>query len=157
MLLTCNHHKADTRIVLHKSISIEPVIITATDTDVLVVLTHAYPQCNNSKQWLMKTNPGKFIDIKTICNFFGNGICQILPGFYSITGCDRTSYPFGVGKISPFKKIRRFSKMYLLQDLRKNNDSFKLLDKPKLFFQTILCSGKEIYKHLFGDSTWRTS
>ena len=52
----------------------------------------------------MKTNPGMFIDIKTICNFFGNGICQILPGFHSITGCDTASYPFGVGKISPLRK-----------------------------------------------------
>ena len=143
MLFTCNHHEADTRIVLHASRSIKPVIITATDTDVLVLLTHAYPQCNNAKQWLMKTNPGIFIDIKTSCNFFGNDICQTLPGFHSITGCDTTSYPFGVGKISPFKKMRRLSKMHLLQDLGKNIDSFKRLDKPKLFFQTILYSGKE--------------
>ena len=40
----------------------------------------------------MKTNPRIFIDIKTICNFFGNGICPTLPGFHCITGCDTTSY-----------------------------------------------------------------
>ena len=57
MLFTCNHHEADTRIVLHASRSIKPKIITAPDTDVLVLLTHAYPECNNAKQWLMKTNP----------------------------------------------------------------------------------------------------
>ena len=39
--------------------------------------------------------------------------------------------------------MRRLSKMYLLQDLGKNIDSFKRLDKLKLFFQTILHSGKE--------------
>ena len=61
----------------------------------------------------MKTNSGMFIDIKAICNFFENGICQILPGFHSVTGCD-TTYPFHVGKISPFKKMRRLSKMLLL-------------------------------------------
>ena len=143
MLFTCIHHEADTRIVLHASRSIKPVIITAPDTDVLVLLTHAYPQCNNAKQWLMKTNPGIFSDIKIICNFFGNGICQILPGFHSITRCDTTSYPFGVGKICTFKKMRRLSKMYLLQDVGKNIDSFKRLDKLELFFQTILYSGKE--------------
>ena len=101
MLFICNHHEADTRIVLPASRSIKLVIITATDTDVLVLLIHAYPQCNNAKQWLLKTNPGILIDIKTICNFLGNGICQILQRFHSITGCD-TIYPFGVGKISPF-------------------------------------------------------
>ena len=82
----------------------------------------------------MKTNPGIFIDIKTICNFFGNGICQILPGFHSIIGCDTTFFPFGVGKINPFKKMHRLSKMHLLQDVGKNIESFKRLGKPKLFF-----------------------
>ena len=69
MPFTCNHHKADTCIVLQASRSIQPVIIIATDTDFLVLSTHAYTQCNNVEQWLMKTNPGIFIDIKTICNF----------------------------------------------------------------------------------------
>ena len=134
ILFTCNHHEADTYTALHASRSIKPVIITAADTDVLVLLTHAYPKCNNAKQWLMKTNLGIFIDIKTICNFFGNGICQILPGFHSITGCDTTSYPFGVGKISPFKKMRRLSKMHLLRDLGQKNDLCKRLDKTKVIF-----------------------
>ena len=31
----------------------------------------------------------------------------------------------------------------MLQDVGKNIDSFKRLDKPRLFFQTILYSGKE--------------
>ena len=91
----------------------------------------------------MKTNPGTFIDIKTIFNFFGNGICQILPRFHSVTGCDTTSYPFDVRKIRPLKKMCRLSKMHLLQDVRKDVDSFKRLDKPKLFFQRISYSGKE--------------
>ena len=116
MVFTGNHHEADASLVLHASRSIKPVIITATNTDVLVLLTHVYPQCNNARQWLMKTNPGIFVDIKTVCNFFGNGICQILPGFHSITSCDTTSDTFGVGKISPFKKMHRLSKMNLLQD-----------------------------------------
>ena len=91
----------------------------------------------------MKTNPGSFVDIEKNCNVFGNGICQVLPGFHSITGFDTTSYPFGVGKMSCFKKIRCLSKMHLLQDVRKNIDSFKRLDKPKLFFQAILFSGQK--------------
>ena len=128
-----NHYQADTCIALDASRSIKPVIITAADTDVLVLLTHAYPPWNNAKQWLMKTNPGIFIDIKTICNFFGNGICQILSRFHSITRCDTNFYPFGVGKINPFKKMRRLSKMHLLLDLGKNIDSFKRLDKPNHF------------------------
>ena len=39
--------------------------------------------------------------------------------------------------------MRGLSKMRLLQDLGENIDSFKRLGKLKLFFQTILYSGKE--------------
>ena len=62
----------------------------------------------------MKSNPGTFIYIKTFFNFFGNCICQILPGFSNFIGCDTISYPFGVNKISLFKKMCRLSDMYLL-------------------------------------------
>ena len=108
-------------ILLHASRSIKPVVITATDTDVLVLLTHAYPQCINAKQWLIKTNTEIFIVIKTICNFFVNSICQILPGLHDITGRYTTSYPFGVGKMSSMKKMRRLSKMHLLQNVGKKH------------------------------------
>ena len=104
MFFTYNRHEVDTRIALHARRSIKPIIITATDTDALVLLTRAYRQCNNAKQWLTKINAGTFIDIKTFCDFFGNGICQILLIylFYWL----RYNLPiFGVGKISPFKKI----------------------------------------------------
>ena len=133
MLFTCNHHETDTSIVLIASRSIKSVIVTVADTDVLVVLTHAYPQCNNAKQWLMKINPAIFIDIKTIYNFFGRGIFQILPGFDSIIGCDRTSYPFGLGKISPFKKMRHQNvsvarcgkKQWLISNVRQTKVIFR--------------------------------
>ena len=111
MLFTCNHHEVDTHIALHTLRSIKPVIITATDTDVLVLLTHACRQCNNAKQWLMKTNPEIFIDIARICNFFGKGMRHILSGFHSITVCNTTCNPFGIVKISPFQKMHGLSKM----------------------------------------------
>ena len=115
MLFTCNDHEADMRIVLHASRSMKPVIIT--DTDVLVLLTHVYSQCNSAKQWLMKTNTGILIAIKTVCNFFGNTICQILTEFHGITDCYTASFPFGIEKINHFKKMRRLSKMHLLQNV----------------------------------------
>ena len=123
MLFTCNHHQADTRIVLHASRSIKRAVILATDTDVLVLLTHAYPQCNNAKQQLMKTKPGMFIDIKTIYNFFGNGICQILPGLIVLL----------VVILSP-THLALENLALVLQDVGKTFDSFKRLDIQKLIF-----------------------
>ena len=123
-----------TRIVLHVLRSIKLVIITDADTDVLVLLTCVYPQCNNAKQWLIKTNPGIYVDMKTICNFVGNSIFRILPGFHGVTDCDTTFYPIGAGKITPFNKMCLLSKIHPLQDMGKNTDLFKRLEKPNLFF-----------------------
>ena len=97
----------------------------------------------------MKSNSRIFIDIKTICNFFRNGICQILPGFHSITSYYTTSYLFGVGKISPLRKCGVSANCICYKMWQKNTDSFKILDKRKLFFQTILYSGKENETYVF--------
>ena len=75
MFFTYNHRKT-----LGLSRSKKPVIIIATKTEIPVLLTHVYPPHNNAKQWLMKTSPGIFIDIKTICNFFGKSL-TCLKGF----------------------------------------------------------------------------
>ena len=138
MLFTWNHHEPDTRTVLHSSRSIKPAIVTATDTAVLVLLTHAYPQCNNAKQWLIKINPAIYTDIKTICNFFGNIICQILPGLHSVTGCDTTSYPVGVGKCSLFKKVRRLNKTHLWQDVGKTLTRLKVRQTKAIFLDNFI-------------------
>ena len=71
--------------------------MTATDTDVLVLLTH------------VKTF------VQTIFNFFRDGICQILPVLHSITGCDTNSYPFGAEKLAPLRKCLVSAKC-ILQD-----------------------------------------
>ena len=137
MLLICffsGMNMLFTRIVLHVLRSIKLVIITDADTDVLVLLTCVYPQCNNAKQWLIKTNPGIYVDMKTICNFVGNSIFRILPGFHGVTDCDTTFYPIGAGKITPFNKMCLLSKIHPLQDMGKNIDLFKRLEKPNLFF-----------------------
>ena len=42
MLFTCNYYEAGINIILLASRSMKPVIDTATDTDALVLLTHAY-------------------------------------------------------------------------------------------------------------------
>ena len=53
MLFTWNYHETDTRIALHELRSIKPVAITATYTDVLILLTHAYLQYNKPQEYLL--------------------------------------------------------------------------------------------------------
>ena len=44
-------------------------------------------------------------------------MCEILPAFHSLTGCNTISYPFGFGKIKPFKKMLKAKQEDLLQEL----------------------------------------
>lgn len=41
-LESCNHHEADTRLILRAIKSVDPIIIHARDTDVLILLSYAY-------------------------------------------------------------------------------------------------------------------
>ena len=73
---------------------------------------------------------------------FVTSLETVFVNFYQYS-IDTTFYQFCVGKVSPLKKMRRLSKMHLLQDVRKIIDLFKRFYKPKLFFQRISCSCKE--------------
>jgi hypothetical protein len=97
-LESCNHHEADTRLILQASKSNDPVVVLATDTDVLILLSYAYSIRKPLHEWLMKIDH-RYIDVKVITYHFGDEICEFLPAYHSITGCDTTSFPFGIGKI----------------------------------------------------------
>ena len=109
MLFTCIYHEADTRIVLHASKSTKPVIITATDTDVLVLKTACVKFYQNSIVLLVVIQPPTHLVLKNV---------------------------------SRLRKCVVSTKCICYMG-KKNIYSFKRSDKPKLFFQTILYSGKE--------------
>lgn len=120
---------------------IKRVFNTATNTKILVLLAHAYPRCENARLWLTKSCPGIVINIKTI---FWSIIWQILPGFHCITVCEATIYLFGIVKTISVKKMGRLSIIHLLWNMGTTTDSLKRLERPKLFFQAIWYSGKEV-------------
>ena len=41
-LPNCNHHEADTRIIAHDIPADTPVVVVASDTDILILLVYAY-------------------------------------------------------------------------------------------------------------------
>ena len=83
-----------------------------------------------------------YVDIQDIRSHFGDEICAILPAYHSITGCDTTSYPSNVGKIRPFKKMMTNKSMHLLQNLGKDENSFKDVSDALIFYHTVMYSGK---------------
>lgn len=99
-LASCNHSKADARIVLNASKANNPVVVVASDTDILIALTCGLSCCKTVQEWIMKISSEMYV---SILGYFGNDICKDLMVYNNITGCDKTSNSFGIGKIKPSK------------------------------------------------------
>ena len=140
LLKSNSHREADTRIILYAAKSRNPVIVRATDTDILVLLTLSWSIiCKPDTEWLMNIDHKGYVSIKSICSRIGNAVCQILPAYRAITGCDTTSYPFGIEKIKPFKQMEKLRKYHLLSQLIGSSlGSVENLSNAKLFFRTCM-------------------
>ena len=142
-LPNCNHHEADTRIIAHAIPADTPVVVVASDTDILILLVYAYHKFmkETGRQVQMKIDTERFVNIKTIAENLPEDAINCLPAYHSITGCDTTSYPFGVGKVRPWTKALKKKKIKLLEDLEKENTEG--LDAAETFVKTIMYPGKE--------------
>ena len=108
-LPSCSCHKADTRIIWHaiQSDDCNPVVVAASDTDILVFLIYANDRLslnNIPHLFQMKIDDKKIVDVNNICSNLPEKVRKLLPAYHSITGLDTTSYPFVVRKVKPFKK-----------------------------------------------------
>ncbi len=93
----CNHIEAGTRLIYVASTANSPVVIRATDTDVLILMVFVYTEMRQH-EWQMKIDRESYVNIGKICDGFGPDLCKALPAFHSITGCDTVSFPFQVGR-----------------------------------------------------------
>ena len=55
----------------------------------------------------MKYDNDKFANIQSVCNFLGKELCHALPAFNALTGSDKTSYRFRVGKVQISNKLHK--------------------------------------------------
>ena len=149
-IFECNHVEADTRVVLHASESLNPVRVVASDTDILLLQVYTYSQVrmshsNDGFAWYMKIDSERFVNVSLIYDFYGYDICNAILAFHSLTGFDTTSYPFGCGKVKPFKKMLKQKKFDLIEHFGlascNSDDDF---DEPLKFFQTIVYNGNEL-------------
>ena len=60
----CNHEEADSRLVLLACEKNTVVVVVAKDTDVLVILVHAYAIVKPSSNWFMKID--QFVDTRNM-------------------------------------------------------------------------------------------
>ena len=111
--LVSDHTEADTRMVLsimHSQAT--TVVVESQDTDVFVILI-ANNKHFGEKRVFMKQKSGnetKITDIgETVKGLEKEGInTESLPLLHSITGCDATSYPFGIGKVTAWAVYKEF-------------------------------------------------
>eukprot|EP00795_Rhopilema_esculentum_P000988 gene988-biopygen7430 len=59
----CNHEEADSRLLLQACEKDTVVVVVAKDTDVLVILVHAYAIVKPSSKWFMKIDHEKYVDV----------------------------------------------------------------------------------------------
>jgi len=92
----------------------------------------------------MRTEKHRYLDIGEICKAYGEEICDMLPGYHSVTGCDTTSYPYEVGKVKALKKMITQGKSNLLAPLGKHRLSKQDAEKILSIMQTIMYSGNKM-------------
>ncbi|KAG1675715.1 hypothetical protein GQR58_014542 [Nymphon striatum] len=138
-----NHCEADTRLILEADKLDAPVIVHATDTDVLVLMVHEFPTQVFNQKWQMKIGHERFVNIESICAKIGTEACAILPAYHSITGCDTTSFPFGIGKLKPWKKMIKLKCYSLLNNFGSTLASIGFLSRSKEFFRTVMYGGNK--------------
>ena len=90
-------HLHDAALSCHRSI-----MITASDTDVLVIILSNFHRIPDSEIWML-FGVGKhqrYIAVHEIANSLGPVKCRSMSIFHALTGCDVTSFFCGRGKKS---------------------------------------------------------
>ena len=96
---SCNHKEVDSRIALHAVNSNADCVIVSKDTDVFLLLIYAYHKSNSQRNWYMKYDSDKYVDISTVLRSLDPNFTENLLKFHTLTGCDSTSFFYRVGKI----------------------------------------------------------
>ena len=92
----------------------------------------------------MKYDSHKYADIQRAYNYLGSNIAEHLLQFYSLTGCDSTSYFYRVGKIKVWKKLmKQTDELKLIESVGKTKHSTEDIENCQKFVQTVMYSGKE--------------
>ena len=100
------HEEADTCLILHctKS-SLDTIVVSARDTDVLLLLIAHATHISCTNLWMMSGTAAKrkYYNIKAIYKNLPTGSADALLPFYAITGCDTTSFIYKHSKKSAWK------------------------------------------------------
>ena len=131
-----NHEEADTRLILHCiNSNANTIVVTARDTDVLLLLVAHFEKMPSSKVW-MKAGTSKkqrYIPIHDVVQKLQEEIpdLELVLPFHSLTSCDTTSYFASHGKKTAWKIFKTCPE--LLADVGKGEISQDIIDKAETF------------------------
>ena len=133
--LRCNHEEADTRIVLHvihNNGHAENVVVSARDTDVLLLLL-AHRERITSKVWFAAgtAKKPKFIPLDHVYRKLPAETEKAIIQFHATTGCDTTSYLFGHSKKTAWAVFKEY--FYLLISLGEGTLTTDTLKRVETF------------------------
>jgi len=80
--------------------------VAAADTDIFILLLYAFSKVGPAEKSYMKLDKERCVAISKVCKSYGKVICDVLPYYHSITGCDTTSYPY-VEVYSPLRQSQQ--------------------------------------------------
>lgn len=92
---------------------VETVCVSSPDTDVLVLLIHHYTSIQARHLYFLTgrksthTHTVRFIPVHSIVSTLPDDQLDIILPVYCVTGCDTTSFFFGIGKKSVFKILSK--------------------------------------------------
>ena len=93
--LRATHEEADTRLIVHcVNSSLNNIVVSARDTDVLLLLVAHAPHINCPNLYMMSgtAKKQKYFNIRAIHeNLLAGSVSALLP-FHALTGCDTTSF-----------------------------------------------------------------
>ena len=122
LCLNATNEEADTRLDLHAmNFTSDAVIVSARDTDVLVILISHFHRMQCNELWMKSGTfkKQKYIPIHEVaCRLPTNSLQALIP-FHALTGCDTTSYISGHTKASAWKVFKEHHA--LLQNLGEDN------------------------------------
>lgn len=92
------------------------VIVVGDDTDLFVLLQHHYSPASHQPMYLQTSN--KLIDISVLQTGINNVLSNTLLFIHAMSGCDTTSKPYGIGKVSAlgkFNKLEESAKVFFIE------------------------------------------
>jgi len=97
----------------------QPVAVVGDDTDLLILLQHHFSASNHATIYLQTST--KVIDISILKKELNPDLSHTLLFIHALSGCDTTSRPYGIGKVSAMNRYRLLkdsAELFMMSDVK---------------------------------------